>query len=166
MKAMAEKESRRVDLSKEVRQWLPDHVPETCACPLKKSNDNKEMCPCHGQAAMHQLHCWGACNTVLCPLQVPLYPESTVQVKVDSTAASDWQGDLLAIGLYEDDISSEGRALLSHSSIPATQQCAFAASTRRTLWMYAVQLSCSVSTLAMSMCCRGGSSLLMLAHRM
>ena len=44
-------------------------------------------------------------------LQVPLYPESSVQVKLDSTDASEWQGDLLALGLYEDDISSEGMAL-------------------------------------------------------
>lgn len=44
-------------------------------------------------------------------LQVPLYPESNVQVKLDSTEASEWQGDLLAVGLYEDDISSEGMAL-------------------------------------------------------
>ena len=44
-------------------------------------------------------------------LQVPLYPESSVQVKLDSTEASEWQGDLLAIGLYEDDISTEGMSL-------------------------------------------------------
>ena len=43
-------------------------------------------------------------------LQVPLYPESSVQVKLDSTQASEWQGDLLAIGLYEEDIS-EGTTL-------------------------------------------------------
>lgn len=113
VKAMAEKESRRIDLSKEVRQR--HRTTSLRPAPVPKKPGDKEMCLCHGQAAMHQLHCWGACNTVLCPLQVPLYPESTVQVRVDSTAAGDWQGDLLAIGLYEDDISSKGRALLSHS---------------------------------------------------
>ena len=49
-------------------------------------------------------------------------------MKVDSTAASDWLGDLLAIGLYEDDIGSEGRALLSHSqytSYTAVCLCCF-----------------------------------------
>ena len=48
-------------------------------------------------------------------VQVPFYPDSSVQVQLDSTAASEWQGDLLAIGLYEEDLSSEGKSCACHA---------------------------------------------------
>ena len=56
------------------------------------------------------------------PPQVPFYPESSVQVKVDSTAAADWQGDLLAIGLYEEDVPSEGMPLYASAKTPVLLQ--------------------------------------------
>ena len=60
-------------------------------------------------------------------MQVPLYPESSVQVKLDSTKVSEWHGDLLAIGLYEDDISSS-EGMDPPSTLPRLSPCALACS--------------------------------------
>ena len=114
VKAMAEKESKRIDLKTEVRYTLA--VPSllsvciilVCLSMLGRFRTNLQ---CHSMLGQF---CKGAATVLersAVAEQVPLYPESSVQVKLDSTEASDWQGDLLAIGLYEEDISSEGMSL-------------------------------------------------------
>lgn len=41
-------------------------------------------------------------------LQVPLVPEKSIDVSTSDVAALDWEGDLLGIGVFEDDIPAEG----------------------------------------------------------
>ena len=48
--------------------------------------------------------------------QVPFYPDSSVQVQLDSSAAGEWQGDLLAIGLYEEELNGEGKSCACHAT--------------------------------------------------
>lgn len=42
------------------------------------------------------------------PLQVPLVPEKSIDVSTSDVAAPDWEGDLLGIGVFEEDIPTEG----------------------------------------------------------
>ena len=62
-----------------------------------------------------ELLSWALFTGKVSDAQVPFYPDSSVQVQLDSTAASEWQGDLLAIGLYEEDLSGEGKSCACHA---------------------------------------------------
>lgn len=58
---------------------------------------------------------WALVTGKASDVQVPFYPDSSVQVQLDSTAAGEWQGDLLAIGLYEEDLNDEGMSCACHA---------------------------------------------------
>ena len=50
-------------------------------------------------------------------VQVALYPESTVSVTAAGDAPASWSGDLLVVGIFEDDLDTSGGPLHALSSV-------------------------------------------------